>query len=67
MSYREQNGQIVLTMSLADYDQLLMLGGYVIGCAMRAGANSLAPRFVTLLNRLNDGNPNFTPYEVKPK
>jgi hypothetical protein len=61
MSYREENGQVVLTMSREDYQLVLML----------LGAGTSGERIVTwnkalaLLNRLNDGNPNYTPYEVK--
>jgi hypothetical protein len=61
MPYSEQDGQVVLTMSKEDYDYLL--------------ANLIAFRVFTyqddklreLLNRLNSGNPNYTPYQVEEK
>jgi hypothetical protein len=63
MSYREENGLVILSMSREDYDRLL---------SMFAGASALAlkdglpiGRTLELLNRLNEGNPNYTPYQVK--
>jgi hypothetical protein len=63
MSYREENGQVVLTMSREDYERpLISLGYYTGGVLQRGGKiNDL----LALMNRLNDGNPNYTPYEVK--
>jgi hypothetical protein len=63
MSYREENGQVVLTMSREDYERpLISLGYYTGGVLQRGGKiNDL----LALMNRLNEGNPNYTPYEVK--
>jgi hypothetical protein len=63
MAYREENGQVVLTMSREDYERpLISLGYYTGGVLQRGGKiNDL----LALMNRLNDGNPNYTPYEVK--
>lgn len=68
MSYREDNEQVVLTMSREDYERLLMMLGELTGHVL-SGARSLwAPDVVmSLLNRLNEGNPNYTPYEVTPQ
>jgi hypothetical protein len=65
MSYREENGQVVLTMSREDYERpLISLGYYTGGVLQRGGKiNDL----LALMNRLNDGNPNYTPYEVTGK
>jgi hypothetical protein len=67
MSYREENGQVVLTMSRRDYENILMICGIAAGLSMRSGRNLLftADDIAALLNRLNQGNPNYTPYEVK--
>jgi hypothetical protein len=68
MSYREENGQVVLTISGEDYARLLtMLGramAETISMAFAAGYFAQAKAEVSLLNRLNQGNPNYTPYEV---
>jgi hypothetical protein len=63
MSYREENGLVVLTMSGEDYERLLISLGYYTGGVLQRGGkiNDL----LALMNRLNDGNPNYTPYEVK--
>jgi hypothetical protein len=57
VSYREENGQVILTMSRTDFDMLLMMLG--------AGAGILGIKESLLfVNRLNEGNPHFIPYEV---
>lgn len=66
MSYREENGQVVLTMSREDYQILLIsLGYYTAGIDSRGG--SALGEMIELLNRLNEGNPHYTPYRVKEK
>lgn len=63
MSYREENGQVILSMSREDYDLLLLaLGGFTL-----AAENAPAPRLLAFMNRLNEGNPNYTPYQVGEK
>jgi len=64
MSYSEADGQVVLTMSREDYDRILQ----VFAIATYAGMPPDHPvnnSVVALLNRLNEGNPNYTPYQVK--
>jgi hypothetical protein len=65
MSYREENGQVVLTMSREDWQNLLMTLGIAAG-ALDPESPMLA-RVFQLVNRLNQGNPNYTPYEVAEK
>jgi hypothetical protein len=63
MAYSEQNGQVVLTMSREDYQLVLMLLGAGV-----AGEHILTwAKACQLLNRLNSGNPNYTPYQVEAK
>lgn len=60
MSYSESNGQVILTMTRDDYDLMLLM----------LGAGSVAVSFdlsLPFLNRLNSGNPNYTPYQVEAK
>ena len=63
MSYSEmKDGQVILTMSREDYDRLIFKLGIAAGYAIKNGAdvnNALA-----FMNRLNEGNPNYTPYQV---
>lgn len=60
MSYREEDGQVVLTMSTDDYQLLLMM----LGAATATGHVLSTKRALALVNRLNEGNPHFTPYQV---
>ena len=62
MSYSEENGQVVLRMSREDYEIVLMALGAFTG--MRG--SSIAP-LLALMNRLNEGNPHHTPYQVEAK
>jgi len=59
MSYSEENGQVVLRMSREDYDIVLMALGALT--AMTWDKEKKGVRLLSLLNRLNSGNP---PYEV---
>lgn len=59
MSYSEKDGQVVLTMPPEDYEILLRsLGAFTCYSYERN-------EILELLNRLNEGNPNYKPYEVK--
>lgn len=62
MSYSEQNGQVVLTMSREDYDLMLLLLG--AGTAAHIVWDRKALEF---LNRLNEGNQHYTPYQMDEK
>jgi hypothetical protein len=60
MSYREENGQVILTLTRDDYDLMLLM----------LGAGSVAVSFdrsLPFLNRLNEGNPHYTPYQAPEK
>jgi hypothetical protein len=62
MPYSEENGQVVLRMSQEDYELLLM----TLGAGM--GSRIFEPtRMLAFVNRLNEGNPNYTPYQVPEK
>jgi hypothetical protein len=64
MSYREENGQVVLTMPREDYEIVLMALGAFTSTVMAEELCGIE-KMLLLLNRLNSGNPNYTPYEVK--
>ena len=66
MSYREENGQVILTMSRDDFERVLMRLGAATGLAIQRSANLAETLYdeLALLNRLNEGNPNFTPYKL---
>lgn len=63
MSYREENGQVVLTMNAEDYERVLFrLGSWL----PRLSGQPLEDELL-LINRLNEGNPNWRPYLVEGK
>lgn len=64
MSYREESdGTVTLTLSRDDYELVLMALGIAIGCASRDGVPIQS--WLELTNRINEGNPNYTPYKRK--
>lgn len=62
MSYAEKDGKVVLTMSREDYEQLLLSVGALM--ILRMEHKDEIGKLFELVNRLNQGNPNFTPYQV---
>jgi hypothetical protein len=69
MSYREENGQVILTMSREDYGQLIYRLGKSAGIvALTAAAQKRRiESHAAFMNRLNSGNPHYTPYQVETK
>ena len=62
MSYREENGEVVLTMTPDDFQAILLaLGGYT---ALVLDRPNESKRMFELLNRLCEGSPRYTPYKV---
>lgn len=60
MSYREENEQVVLTISRTDYNTIIFALGHYAADAALVGRD-LRPH-LERLNRINEGNPHFTPY-----
>jgi hypothetical protein len=67
MAYREENGQVVLTMPREDFETILMALGAFTVVMGRSDGTLHRNRMLRLLNRLNEGNPNYTPYAIVPK
>ena len=68
MSYSKQDDQVTLTMSREDYELVLKVFAMATVRAMTDKRPILSSlQVVELLNRLNQGNPNFTPYRVGEK
>lgn len=62
MSYSEKDGQVILTMSREDYaDMLMVLKLRAVTSRLRENRENMKQ----LLNRLNEGNPHYTPYQVE--
>lgn len=69
MSYSEQNGQVVLTLSREDYNELLIVFAAATKLSLTGPMGNLiygCDQIISLLNRINQGNPNYTPYRVDP-
>lgn len=62
MSYREENGQVVLTISRADYNTIIFALGHYAGDAVKEGLDLRS--HLERLNRINEGNPHYTPYQI---
>jgi hypothetical protein len=68
MSYREDNDQVILTMDRGDYERLLILLGTAavgFGPVLRWLNVGKLSDVLALLNRLNDGNPEYKPYQIQ--
>ena len=65
MSYQEQDGQVILTMNRDDYALVMRL----LGAASARDIERVESLhyILELLDRLNQGNPNYTPYQVQEK
>jgi hypothetical protein len=61
MSYSESNGQVILTMSREDYQTLLM----ALGAAHSLHLMGDTETMLAFVDRLNSGNPDYTPYQVE--
>jgi len=66
MSYTiDSSGNVVLRLSCSDYEKLLLclsaVTAPVIACNLMGDLNTM----LAFMNRLNEGNPNWTPYQVE--
>lgn len=62
MTYQTDGETVTLTMSREDYNFLLMALGMATGIASRDQMWGI----VSLVNQMNAGNPDFTPYDIPP-
>jgi hypothetical protein len=64
VSYSEDSqGQVVLRMSREDYEIILMALGAWTSFTWQKGNDGM----FRMLNRLNEGHPSYTPYQVPEK
>jgi len=64
--YREENNQVILAMSRDDYDWLLKVFAVATAAVIAKAGIDKVGCVLDVLNRLNQGNPNYTPYQLKP-
>jgi hypothetical protein len=55
---------INVTLTPSEHSMFLFMCGYACGAVDRDGNPRLFWNFVHVVNRLNEGNPNYTPYEI---
>jgi hypothetical protein len=68
VSYREEDGQVILTLSREDYDELLIVFVAATKIILKGPNGNLiygTYQIVALLDRVNAGNPHYTPYRVE--
>jgi hypothetical protein len=68
MSYREENGQVIVTLKIEDFESLLGIVATAHGLSLlhRRGEFGLynTKRIVELVNLLNEGRPDWLPYRI---
>jgi hypothetical protein len=62
MPWSEKGDRVVIDMTREEYNLLLIALGYATGAAKNL---DLQQAFLRLVNMINEGNPNYTPYEVE--
>ena len=66
MSYQKTEAGVVITLTDEQYDELLLMLGYATGAMSNDDPNGWPLyRALRFVNEINDGNPNWMPYEVK--
>jgi hypothetical protein len=56
--------EVTFTLTLGEYDRLLLMMGFAVGAAFNDKSYRLAYQFVDLSNRINRNNPHWTPYQI---
>ena len=61
MPWKQEGETVVLSMSVEDWKTML----FVLGFALGALPPNDFRQWIGLLNRINEENPDFTPYEIR--
>jgi len=64
MSWKREGDTVTLTMSVDDWEGVLLMMGIAIGAALRQRDKGIAHSLCRITNRVSDGNPDFTPYNT---
>lgn len=62
MYAEDDQGNVVLTLSRDDFENLLLALGNATGAVSRDRTHFM--RLIALTNRINEGNPHFSPYDI---
>ncbi len=63
MSFTREGDTVVVRLTQKQFDRLLI----ALGMATSVADCGLRQMVIRLVNEINEGNPNFTPYEVDPE
>jgi len=55
---------MIIDLEREDFEGLLLMAGYALGCAAREKDSSQMILFLALANKINANNPDWTPYEI---
>jgi hypothetical protein len=64
IDYENQTVSLSVTLTQAEYESLLFLLGMAMGTATKEKMTRLSYTCLRLMNKINEGNPNYTPYWV---
>ena len=68
MSFRRDGDRVTIEMSINDWDSMIVALGIAGGVLIARGSPRESPRafwrFTALVNRINQGNADFTPYTI---
>jgi hypothetical protein len=64
MTYSREDDQVTLKMSRVEYLRLLGLLGVATGTLLRSNDRETAYRALAFANEVNEGNPEWTPFEI---
>lgn len=67
MNFKRENGLVHVTLKNQEFDLLLMGIGMAAGLVSLEGNKPLFRQLTRLANAVNDGNPDFNPYDVPPE
>jgi len=65
MTFTSQGDRVTLEMTREQYDSLMTMLGFALGAVMaQIDDKEMFYSWLSFTNELNNGNPNFTPYEI---
>ena len=67
ITFKRENGIVTVVMPEHDYERLLMALGFASMSADRLVGRQEFYSIIRVVNELNAGNPNYTPYELPPE
>jgi hypothetical protein len=66
IDHENQTVSLSLTLTQEEFDGLIMLMGMAMGTATKEGMSKLSYACLRLANKINEGNPRWTPHWTPP-